>query len=231
MTAVVIVEDYPPVARGLARMVKSLLDGVQVAVFNDMASAREHLEEETVDLLLLDLNLEGRDGFDLLRESAAGAFHTIVVSGNTDRALEAFELGVLDFIGKPVTRERLQKALDRASGAAPPERPATRYFSVRKGGGLHLIAVEDVEYIKGAGKYSELVLRDGGIELHDKSLERLVQQLAPRFVRIHKSYLVALDRIARLTVARGGRYQAVLHSGVVLPVGRARFAALRDALL
>ena len=203
----------------------------EVAIFADLDSAKSHLDHQAVDLLLLDLNLRGRDGFDLLRDCAARAFHTIVVSANTDRALEAFEFGVLDFVPKPVTRERLQKALERLTTDAPPTNPLPRYFSVRTLGKLELIEMDQVNYIKGAGKYSELVLRDGREVLHDKSLDRLNTLLSPHFHRIHKSYLVPMRHLAKLEVLGGGKYRAVLRSGVRLPVGRSRYQELAALLL
>jgi len=231
VTAVVIVEDFPPVARSLARLAEELLPGARVAVFTAMAEAQAYMDGEGVDLLLLDLNLQGRDGFALLRDCAARAFHTIVVSANTDRALEAFEYGVLDFVPKPVARERLQKALNRMAGAAPSERPTPRYFSVRRHGRIELVEIDAVAYIQGAGKYSELVMPDGRTVLHDKSLERLAALLGPAFVRIHKSYLVAFARIKKLEVLGGGRYRALLHSGARLPVGRSRYQDLAARLI
>ncbi len=226
MTAVVIVEDFPPVARSLARQVADLVPHAKITIFSDMERARRCLEGEETDVLLLDLNLKGKDGFDLLRDCASRAFHTIVVSANTDRALEAFEYGVLDFVAKPVARERLQKALGRMAGVAAADRPTPRFFSVRRLGQVELIETEAVDYIQGAGKYSELVLKDGRTVIHDKSLERLSVVLAPAYWRIHKSYLVDLTHVRKLEVLGGGKYRAVLHSGARLPVGRSRYPDL-----
>ncbi len=66
-----------------------------------------------IDVLFLDLNLNGKDGFDLLKTSVSGAFHVIIISAHTEQALKAFEYGVLDFVGKPFNKERLARALDR----------------------------------------------------------------------------------------------------------------------
>lgn len=231
MTKVVVVEDFPPVARRLARMVEALLPKAKVTIFGCLSEARDSLDKAGLDLLLLDLNLHGRDGFSLLRDCVARAFHTIVVSANTERALEAFEYGVLYFVPKPVQRERLQKALERITGPPDPHRPETRFFSVRKTGEIHLIDATGVEYIKGAGKYTELVLEDGTTALHDKSLERLTALLRPPYMRIHKSYLIDIRHIKSLLIHGGGKYQAVLHSGGRLPVGRSRYPGLRDALV
>lgn len=212
-------------------MVRSILPQASTRLFEEIDAARAYLDRHETDLLLLDLNLNGRDGFGLLREWVACSFQTIVVSANADRAIEAFEYGVLDFVPKPVCRERLEKALLRASEFQGPAPTALRYFSVRHAGSFRLIEASDVLYLRGAGKYSELVLRDGSTVLHDKSLEQLSLILGPTYSRIHKSYLVELANIEKLKVQRGGKYQAILRSGHRLPVGRSRYVKLRDALI
>src|SRR5688572_16580366 len=118
---ILIAEDESVIARRLERMVKEILGerAGSVAVKESLADAGEYLFEKPIDLLLLDLNLNGEDGYDLLKLAAAGSFQTIVVSANSDRALEAFQYGVLDFVPKPFDLERLKRALDRAGAKGP----------------------------------------------------------------------------------------------------------------
>ncbi|WPB79979.1 LytTR family DNA-binding domain-containing protein [Archangium violaceum] len=226
---VLIVEDEPMAARRLERLCQELLDpgSPPPLVRASLAEAREVLAERTVELVLLDLNLSGEDGFRLLEEAAAGSFHTVVVSASADQALRAFEFGVLDFVAKPYTRERLAKALTRVQGrAAAP----LRILSVRKGGGIVRVPLESVAYIQGAGDYAELVLRDGRTELSEKSLERLEALLPTDFVRIHRSYLIPLQEVVRLVSQEGSRTAVELKSGTQLRVGRSRVKALKELL-
>jgi two-component system response regulator LytT len=112
---VLIVEDEQMVARRLERLLRQVL-GAQlsaVRIASDLDSACVALAEDPDALLLLDLNLGGADGFELLRRARAQGHRTIVVSANFERALEAFELGVLDFIPKPFNADRLRLALRR----------------------------------------------------------------------------------------------------------------------
>ncbi|NTX01377.1 response regulator transcription factor [Myxococcus sp. CA051A] len=224
-----IVEDEPLAARRLARLCEQQLgpDAPPPRVCASLDEARELLAERTVDVLLLDLNLSGEDGFALLEEVAAGAFQTVVVSANTDQALRAFELGVLDFVPKPYTPERLALALARVgSRAATP----LRALAVRKGGGVVLVPLDSVAYIQGAGDYTELVLRGGGTELSEKSLERLEQLLPADFFRIHRSYLIRVTDIRELISTEGSRTSVELRDGTRLPVGRSRVGVLRKRL-
>lgn len=229
---ILIVEDEPIIARRIARLTRSILDDADLRIETArlVDTAHDALLERDIDLLFLDLNLHGADGFDLLKTSVAGAFHTIVISAYTDRAIEAFELGVLDFIGKPFGRERLTQALQRLRTDARTAPPA-RYLAVRTSGRVTLIDVERVRYLQGAGSYSELVLRDGSTELHDKPLKRLVTLLPGDFVRIHRSYVVRMSAVAHFHTREGSRYAVELHDGTMLPVGRTRVDAIRDRLV
>ena len=226
---IIIIEDEPLVAQRLERFCREILAGrlerLQVAHSFDDAAAR--LDEQPVDVALVDLNLEGRDGMELLKRSVASSFHTIIVSANTDRAIEAFQYGVIDFVPKPFTRERLVAALDRVSGRAV---FAARHLAVKKAGRVEIAAIDDVLYVQGAGNYSELILTDGRRELHDKTLEKLEAILPPDFERIHKSYLVRMSTIKALHAAEGSHYEAELRSGQHLPVGRTRYKELREKL-
>lgn len=227
-----IVEDEPLIAQRLERMCREIL-GAQLETVDHAARSDEtaaRLAGTPIDLLLLDLNLKGSDGMLLLKHSVAGSFHTIIVSANTDRALEAFEHGVLDFVPKPFSRERLAAALARSTSAEARADYAAKFLAVRKYGRVELVRVDDVVYAKGAGAYSELVLESGATELHDKSLEKLQALLPPVFERIHKSYLVRMSAVKTLHAQEGSHYEAELKSGVRLPIGRTRYKEIREKI-
>lgn len=229
---VLIVEDEPMVARRLQRFTESILEeDVCIDAAEQPEAARDTLFEEEVDVLLLDLNLRGEDGFDLLKTSVSGSFHTIVVSAYTDRAIEAFELGVLDFVGKPFGRERLAEAFRRIKAPETRSAPPAKRLAVRKGGDVVLIDVGRVRRVQAAGSYSELILTGGTTELHDKPLSRLAALLPEDFVRIHRSHIARLSMIDRLRAHEGSRYDVRLDDGTTLPVGRTRIEALRGRLL
>ena len=166
------------------------------------------------DLLFLDLNLNGLDGFRLLEEAAASPFQTVVVSAHHDQAVRAFDYGVADFVAKPWTSERLRVAVERAtSHRAAPGR--ARCVVVRKGRELRTIRVDDIVFIRGADDYSELHLADASVHLHEKSLTALESLLPAGFARVHRSYIANLQRV------RGVRTAAlVLDDDSVVPVGR-----------
>lgn len=231
MMRVLIVEDERVIAERLARLIREADTGEvgPIDICRSLEDAQARLARGDLDVLFLDLNLNGADGFELVADSAAEAFHTIVVSAHTERALEAFEIGVLDFVGKPFGAARIRRTLDRLRGARADHFAAS--LAVRSAGRIDLVPVADLVYIRAAGSYSELVLRDGSVRLHNKPLDRLLDVLPPMFERIHRGYIVRLDEVRRIKVQRGSRYSAVLASGKEVPIGRTRVEAVRARLV
>lgn len=231
---ILIIEDEARIARRLLRMTREYF-GSRLEHFahrDDLPEGRAYLASHAVDLLLLDLNLNGADGFQVLNELVAAPFHTIIVSAYRDRAIQAFEYGVLDFVPKPFSAERLLRAFARldAVTAVPAAEADLLHLAVRKRDRLELIAVADLRYARGAGSYSELVLRDGQKALHSKTLDQLTQLLPDRFFRIHRSYLVDLTAVRDIRIQSGSKYTAHLENGEFLPIGRTKYAALRKRL-
>lgn len=226
------VEDELLVADRLARFCREILgaDLEKLHTASTLDEAGAWLAENPVDVALLDLNLEGRDGMEFLQRSVASSFHTIIVSANTDRALEAFQYGVIDFVPKPFSRERLTQALARARNPAVKATFAARHLAVKKSGRIELVAIDDVVYVQGAGNYSELVLANGRRELHDKTLEKLAAVLPADFERIHKSYLVRMSLVKALHATEGSRYEAELRDGTCVPIGRSRYREIKKTL-
>ncbi len=228
---ILIVEDESSIAQRIQRMVDDATKRKAVIkVTSTIEQASLYLKENAIDLLLLDLNLNGKNGFQLLQQVVAGSFHTIIISAYKEKAIEAFEYGVLDFVSKPFTQERLQKAIERFEQKTATGHTA-KYLAIKKQGRIELINPADIKYIEAKGNYSQLILNNNNKLLHDKSLENLEMILQPLFQRIHKSYMVKLQNIKSLHVSTGSRYEAELITGELLPIGRTRYRALKEAIL
>ena len=230
-----IVEDEAIVARRLARLLGQILEGrvYDLQTRSNLRETQNYLKQNRIDLLFLDLNLYGKDGFEILADMVSRSFETIVVSANTDRAIEAFEYGVLDFVAKPFNRDRLEKALARfdGKGYARADQQSAKVLAVRQKGKVTLVPVTEVTAIHGAGNYAELETRDGRTLLHDKSLDRLCGLLPAQFIRIHRSHIVDWEQAVRLETEPGSRYYLVLKTGKRLPVGRSRVAEIKKRLV
>ena len=225
---ILIVEDEARIAKRTERLTRDIL-GQSLQSLTHLSTLQEALkfiENSSLDLLLLDLNLNGESGFDLLTTAVSKSFHTIIISAYKDQAITAFEYGVLDFVPKPFNRERLEQALNRSINKERSITNEVRYLAVRKRQKLQLVPTKELVYIKGAGTYTELFLTNGDKELHDKSLEKL-EQLLPAFERVHKSYLVKLSEVEEIIVKSGSKYMAQLKDGTLIPIGRTKYRKLK----
>lgn len=225
-------EDEPVVSDRIKRLCEEIL-GDRIALYMTCDTVDDALKEAAsgaYDLFLLDLNLHGEDGFALLRDSASYAAQTIIISAYKDRASEAFDFGVTDFVAKPFDQQRLELALQRYDGVTKREK-YPRYLSFLSLGKAHVVPLEEVKYIAGADKYSEVHMIDGSERLHSKSLHQFEQLLPDGFDRIHKSYIVCANQIERLENMEGSRYFVILKTGEKLPVGRTRYKSLKEKYL
>lgn len=225
---IAIVEDEAVVARRLERMVRDIVGGESaIELAPTFGAALDLVRGRTLDLLFLDLNLNGRDGFRLLEEAVAAPFQTVVVSAHHEQALRAFEYGVTDFVAKPWSEARLRLAIERVTKREP--RGGTKRLVVRKGRDTRSIDVAQIVYVRGADDYSEIRLADGTSHLHEKSLTALEAVLPAGFVRVHRSYIVNIARARGLRHA--DRPVIVLDDGTLIPIGRAYREQVRERVL
>jgi two-component system, LytTR family, response regulator LytT len=227
---VLIAEDEAPASRRLERLVRerlgAKLTGLVIAA--TIEDARTALAAERFDLLLLDLNLNGADGFSLL--DAPARPRTIVVSANSSRAIDAFDHAVIDFVTKPVSPERLAIALGRALDASPAPTSGKATLAVRSAGRIDLAAFTDIVSLSGADDYVEVVLIDGRRFLHDTRLRDLELRLPPGFVRVHRSHIANTAHLRAIRTLPGRRRVLDLSGGASVPVSRNRLAKVTSLL-
>lgn len=242
---VLIVDDEKP-ARDLLRELVGEIDGVEVAgeAANGFDAVRR-AEELAPDLLLLDIRMPKLSGFEVL-ELLGDRFPAIFVTAHDDRALEAFEVQAVDYVLKPVSAERLRAALERARrrieagspaptgrtlarAAEPGDGPLERVL-VREEGQIHVLPAAAIDYVEADDDRVVLVAR-GARHRKAERLKELAAALEPqRFVRIHRSYVLNVERLARLELYAKDSWIAILTDGTKLPVSRAGYARLRELL-
>jgi DNA-binding LytR/AlgR family response regulator len=229
---ILVIEDERIVARRLIRLVTSALsDRIEsIRHLEDFYDGLDFIRKHPIDLLFLDLNLNGSDGFALLLEAVSGSFQTIIVSAHSEQAIRAFEYGVTDFIAKPYTEERLKKALNRVIDGMPASRGQTRFLAVRQKGGILAVPISDILFIQGADDYSEIHCLDGTKHLHDKTLQELGRYLPECFKRIHRSYIVNFHFVKGYENLPGTRYRAILTNSELVPVSRSRIGIVRKMI-
>lgn len=237
-----IADDEGP-ARSRLQALVGEIGGWQLA--GEAANGREAVERavaEDVDAVLLDIAMPVMDGLEAARHLARLERPPAVVfcTAYDEHALAAFDAAAVDYLVKPVRRERLAEALERArraraSGAvsAPPPDTGERqrsHLSARMRGSLRLIPIEEVHYLQAEEKYV-LVHHTRGEDLIEESLKSLEHEFGDRFQRIHRNCLVATEEFQELRRLPDGQVQAVLrHGKSPLEVSRRCVAGLRERL-
>jgi two-component system LytT family response regulator len=197
--------------------------------------------ESKPDLLLLDVQMPKLDGFEVL-ELVGRDTAVIFATAYDEYALRAFEVHAVDYLLKPFSRERLQDVLARArerlsrnadaapliptdlSASARPAGTSLTRIVVRDGADVHVVPIDRVDYVEAQDDYVEIHTA-GRALLKDQTMANLESQLDPRrFVRIHRSFLLNLDRLARLETTGKDTRAAVLRDGKELPVSRSGYA-------
>jgi len=228
---IVIVEDEPAAARLLKKMLERTpgLSIGSLAICSSVAEARDHLAREGADVVFLDLNVRGESGFDAVDDFMAAPFDTIIATANPEYAVRAFEVGAADYLLKPFSQERLEKALARVRGEDREE--SMGRILVKDHQGITAVPVGDLKLVRSAGDYTELHLIGGGRKLCAKSMDFLERSLPADFMRVHRSAIVRLSMVRRVKVVAGGKYLAEIEGeNEPAPVGRTYYKELKESL-
>ncbi len=242
----VIVEDEE-LARGVLR--ELLAAHAEVEIVGECANGFEavkHVPELKPDILFLDIQMPKLDGFEVLELlSNKEEMAVIFVTAYNEHALRAFEVHAVDYLLKPFADARFAEALERAKQrvgkkqAAPAaelaaaSRPQGQYaerIAVKDGVRVHIIPVAKLEFAEAEDDYVSLA-SEGKKYLKQGTISNLEASLDPKdFLRIHRSYLVRLECVAKLEPLSKDSHVATLHSGARLPVSKSGYAKLKAVL-
>lgn len=247
MIRTLLVDDEPLARAGLRALLAGEPDIEVVGEARDGPEAVERILSDQPDLVLLDVQMPGMDGIEVVRRVSEEHLPSIIFVSAYDRfAIDAFEVHALDYLLKPPSSPRLQAALDRvrserslqdrASAASiaallegrggEPAGPLRRLV-IRDRDRAYLLRDEEVDWIGSAGNYVEVHAR-GRSHLLRATLTDLERQLDPkRFRRIHRTTLVNVDRVREIRSDPSGDSEVHLESGDVLRMSR----RYRDPLL
>jgi len=241
----VLVVDDEELARDVLReMLAAHPEVSEAAEAADGFEAVKAAAETRPDIVFLDVQMPKLDGFEVL-ELLDPATAVVFVTAYDEYALRAFDVNAVDYLLKPYSPERFEEALDRAkrrvgrpaapsaahlAAAARPEGQPLERIVVRDGASVQVIPVEKLDYAEAQDDYVAL-WSAGRSFLKQQTLASLEAGLAPEsFVRIHRSYLLRLDRLAGIEPTGKASRVAVLRDGTRLPVSRSGYARLREIL-
>ncbi len=237
--------DDEELARKLLREMLSTHPEIEIVA--ECANGMEAVKaaaELSPDLFFLDVQMPKLSGFDVLELVDASKLAVIFVTAYDQYAMKAFEVHALDYLLKPFSRDRFESALERAKSQRPEKRaeaaslaasarPAGQFLErivVKDGTKVTLIPVKKLDYAEALDDYVSLA-SEGKKQLKQQTISGLEVALDPaQFVRIHRSFLVNIERVVRIEPYAKDSKVAVLANGVKLPVSRAGFARLKKLL-
>ncbi|YCH09661.1 LytR/AlgR family response regulator transcription factor [Arthrobacter sp. alpha11c] len=194
------------------------------------AEALRMLERESVDAVFLDIHMPALSGLDIARAIARSSSPPAVVfvTADEDCALEAFDLAAIDYLLKPLRAERLARSVDRISELIKDGAPAPEMITVDLGSTTRMIRRDDVSYVQAQGDYARLHTAEASYLIR-VPLSDLEQKWAEAgFIRIHRSYLIALDHVGHLKLSATA--PSVRVAGAELPISRRHLPSVRDKL-
>ncbi len=240
MTIRILIADDEAPAR--SRMCRLLDELTGYEVIGEAASGTETLQlslAESPDIILLDIRMPDMDGIETARHLSRldDGPAVIFTTAFDSYAIEAFDTHAIGYLLKPVRREKLGHALEFAARLARrqiealannPQQPVARSnICARRGADLHLIPIENILYFQADQKYIT-VRHTNGEDLIDEPLKELAHEFADRFIRIHRSALVALTWIERMEKTPDGQYEVWLRDcPEPLPVSRRHVTAVK----
>jgi two-component system LytT family response regulator len=242
---VIIVDDEEP-ARALLREYLGKSPGVSVvAECGNGFEAVKAVSEHGPDLVLLDIQMPKLDGFEVA-ELLDPDLAIVFVTAHDEHALRAFEVHAVDYLLKPVRADRLAEALARVrerigrgvatpsvaevAATARPGRQRIERILVRDGSEVRVIPTAAVDFIE-ARDDTVAIHATGATHLKAQRLSSLEAGLDPRrFVRVHRSFIINIDRLRRIELYAKDSRIAVLADGAKVPVSRSGYARLREFL-
>jgi two-component system, LytTR family, response regulator len=258
----IIVDDEPTARRGVRLLLERDQSVDIVGEAAGGAEAADLIRREKPDLAFLDVQMPGCDGFEALSKVGADAAPAVVfVTAYDEHALRAFEVNAVDYLLKPYDDTRFSAALQRAkeevrrrqadhvnarltqlldylqqNGGRPDAKQeiAGDRILIKSSGEIFFLKAEEIDWIEAEGDYMKFHV-SGRTHLMRETMARLEARLDPkRFIRIHRSTIVNIDRLRKLSPSFAGEYAVILHDGTKLKLSRGyheRIATLLKASL
>jgi two-component system, LytTR family, response regulator len=228
-----IADDEPAARRGVQQLLSAFPEFSVARECRNGAEVLAALEALSPDVVFLDIQMPGMDGFDVIRHRTAERMPAVVFLTAFDQfAIRAFEAEALDYLVKPVSEERFGATMNRLMRRLRSTVPATRDESivVSTSRGAMVLHLSEIDWIEAAGNYVRLWAGSRNYFLRE-SLQQLEERVSKHgFIRAHRCALVRLDGVREMTRTRAGGMFAVLDRGVRIPISRRRSSAFTAAV-
>jgi two-component system, LytTR family, response regulator len=245
-----VVDDEPMGRERVLSLLQQEDDVEVIGECSDGTQAIAAIQQHAPDLVFLDVNMPGANGFGVIDAVGADRMPNVIfVTAYDEYALKAFEYHALDYLLKPFNRDRFQETLKHARASLErrragdlgrrllalvndikPDAPRLERLVVKSGGRVFFLRTDEIDWIEAAGNYVRLHLGDES-HLFRETMNRMEGRLdSRRFVRIHRSRIVNSERIKELQPWFNGEYVVILRNGTRLTLSRGYRDRLQDQL-
>jgi len=245
-----IVDDEPLARDRVASLLKDEPDIEIAGQCRDGHEAIEAIVKVEPDLVFLDIQMPGADGFDVIKAVGPERMPLVIfVTAYDQHALRAFEVRALDYLLKPFDRERFREALGRARAQIEgretgdlgrrllalvqdirPGPVRTERIVVKSGGKLFFLRTDEIDWIEAAGNYAKVHVGSDSHLLRETMLSLEAKLDPDKFFRIHRSRIVNLERVKEMQPWFNGEYVVILKTGVKLTLSRGYREKLQERL-
>lgn len=236
--------DDEPLSREIIKSYLKKFPTVEVmAECQDGFEGVKSIQEHQPDLIFLDIQMPKINGFEML-ELVNPVPHVIFITAFDEYALKAFEANAIDYLLKPVSEDRFEKALKKFLAKFPqPEAPLQEFLEtvsqsntlvnrivVKTGNKVKIIPVHEIQYLEADDDFVKIVTHEGSF-LKNKTMAYYEKVLDPQqFVRVHRSYIVHLSQITKIEPYQKETHLAILRTGQQIPVSKTGYARLKTIL-
>jgi two-component system LytT family response regulator len=228
-----IADDEPAARRGVRQLLNGFPEFAVAGECRNGAEVLTALKTCTPDVVFLDIQMPGVDGFEVIRRRTVERMPAVVFLTAFDQfAIKAFETEALDYLVKPVSEERFATTMKRLTRRLQSKSTATNEekIVVTTSRGATVLHLNEIDWIEAAGNYTQLWVGTRSYFLRE-SLQLLEERAQKHgFIRAHRRALVRLDGVRELARTRAGALTAVLESGVRVPISRRRSASFTAAV-
>jgi two-component system LytT family response regulator len=247
MKRVLIIDDEPLARMVVLEYLQNFKDEIEVLQeCNDGFEGLKAIQQHQPDLIFLDVQMPKINGFEML-ELVENPPSVIFTTAFDEYAIKAFETHAVDYLLKPFSKERFNKAVEKFLAQAPtPQQPAKQTENlldtaaqspaqherivVKTGTKVKIIPVADVEYLEADDDYVSVHTKEGSY-LKNKTMSFFEQTLDnSQFVRVHRSYIIKIQDITRIDPYEKDAHIAILKSGAKIPVSKTGYAKLKQVL-
>ncbi len=228
-----IADDEPAARRGVRQLLGAYPEFTVVGECRNGAEVLASLDTLSPDVVFLDVQMPGMDGFDVIRRRTPERMPPVVfLTAYDEFAIKAFEAQALDYLVKPVSEARFAATMKRLVRQlrAPESRAREEKIVVTTTRGAMVLAVSEIDWIEASGNYARVWTGVRSYLMREPLAKLEARVRTGGFLRAHRRALVRIDSVRELQSTRTGEVVAVLASGVRIPISRRRRAAFASAI-